>query len=272
MLSRRVQNENVFSNIQPSGHCPSARRASEQNFFQHHTKEVIVALLIHNRVISVTLKEHTDMSSSTGDNANESKSTNIVWHDQAVSQTARWGLNQHKGCVVWFTGLSGAGKSSVANQVEVLLNQNGIRTYLLDGDNIRHGLCKDLTFSTADRAENIRRVGQVAKLLADAGVVILTALISPYRADRDMVRGSVEEISSFYEIHVKASLSTCEARDPKGLYKLARDGKIKNFTGIDDPYEEPLQPELVLDSDSKSIEELASSMVEWLGPKIKLNP
>lgn len=199
-----------------------------------------------------------------------SKSTNIVWHDQSVSQEKRWKLNAHRGCVVWFTGLSGAGKSSVANQVETLLNEKGIRTYLLDGDNIRHGLCKDLGFSVEDRAENIRRVGQISKLMADAGVVVLTALISPYRSDRNMVRSSVEEIASFQEIFVKASLSTCEGRDPKGLYKAARSGKIKNFTGIDDPYEEPLQADMVLDSDTKSVEELASETVNWLTTKIQL--
>ncbi len=201
----------------------------------------------------------------------ERKDTNIVWHDQAVTQERRWKLNNHKGCVCWFTGLSGAGKSSVANQVELILNQKGIRTYLLDGDNVRHGLCKDLGFTAQDRAENIRRVGQVSKLMADAGVVVLTALISPYRSDRDLVRASVEEIVEFEEVFVKASLSTCEDRDPKGLYKMARQGKIKNFTGIDDPYEVPLKPNLVLDSDEKSIEELALETVDWLMGKIQLS-
>lgn len=200
----------------------------------------------------------------------ESKSTNIVWHNQSVDQNARWKLNQHKGCVCWFTGLSGAGKSSVANCLEVLLNQKGIRTYLLDGDNIRHGLCKDLGFSAEDRVENIRRVGQVSKLMADAGVVVLTALISPYRSDRDGVRDSVQDIAPFHEVYVKASLSTCESRDPKGLYQMAREGKIKNFTGIDDPYEEPLRPDLVLDSDSKTVEALANEALEWLESKLKL--
>jgi adenylylsulfate kinase len=197
-------------------------------------------------------------------------STNIVWHDQTVSQEKRWKLNNHKGAVCWLTGLSGAGKSSVANQVELVLNERGVRTYLLDGDNIRHGLCKDLGFSAEDRAENIRRVGQVSKLMADCGVVVLVALISPYRADRDLVRSSVGEIAPFMEIYTKASLSTCEDRDPKGLYKKARAGIIKNFTGLDDPYEEPLNPELILDSDSKSVDDLAKEMVEWLAEKIQL--
>jgi adenylylsulfate kinase len=199
-----------------------------------------------------------------------SKSTNVKWHDQAVSRVDRWKVNGHRGAVLWFTGLSGAGKSSVANQIEVLLNEQGIRTYLLDGDNIRHGLCKDLGFSVEDRAENIRRVGHVAKLMADAGVVVLAALISPYRKDRDMARDTVQEITTFIEVHVKASLATCESRDPKGLYKMAREGKIKNFTGIDDPYEEPLSPELVLDSDTKNVAELAGETVEWLKEKIVL--
>lgn len=200
-----------------------------------------------------------------------SKSTNITWHNQSVTRDNRWQLSGHAGAVVWFTGLSGAGKSSVANQVEVLLNQKNIRTYLLDGDNIRHGLCKDLGFSVSDRTENIRRVGQVAKLMADSGVVVLAALISPYRRDREEVRKSVEEINAqFVEVYVKASLSTCESRDPKGLYKRARDGTIKNFTGISDPYEEPEKPELLLDSDKKGIEELAEQTVSWLDSRLKL--
>jgi adenylyl-sulfate kinase len=211
-----------------------------------------------------------------------SKSTNTTWHDQSVSRENRWNQSGHKGCVVWFTGLSGAGKSSVANRVECMLqqqqqqeggggNSSTTRTYLLDGDNIRHGLCQDLGFSLTDRAENIRRIGQVAKLMADAGMVVLVALISPYRADRDSVRQSVMATDLlFCEIHVHASLSTCEGRDPKGLYQMARDGKLKNFTGIDDPYEAPLIPELVLDSDAKSVEDLAKETVSWLEGKIQL--
>ena len=199
-----------------------------------------------------------------------SGATNITWHDQQVSQESRWQLNGHRGCVLWFTGLSGAGKSSVANQVDAILNERGIRTYLLDGDNIRHGLCNDLGFSAEDRAENIRRVGEVCKLMADSGVVVLAALVSPYKADRDKVRASVETVASFMEIHVKASLETCEGRDPKGLYKLARDGKIKNFTGISDPYEEPIKPELILDSNSKNVADLANQTIAWLENKIAL--
>jgi adenylylsulfate kinase len=226
--------------------------------------------------ITTTLKTHELLSLSLCLEAihlsvmSSSNSTNVTWHDQAVSREERWKLSGHKGAVLWFTGLSGAGKSSVANQVEVQLNQKGIRTYLLDGDNIRHGLCEDLGFSLEDRAENIRRVGQVSKLMADAGMVVLVALISPYRGDRDSARKSVEEIGPFIEIHVKASLATCEGRDPKGLYQMARDGKIKNFTGIDDPYEEPLSPELTLESDSKTVVDLANETVSWLEGKIRM--
>jgi adenylylsulfate kinase len=198
------------------------------------------------------------------------KATNITWHSQTVSQNQRWAKAGHKGAVLWFTGLSGAGKSSVANQVEQLLNEEtgkSCRTYLLDGDNIRHGLCQDLGFSLEDRAENIRRVGQVAKLMADSGTIVLAALISPYRNDRDTVRASVEAVAPFVEVFVQASVSTCESRDPKGLYQMAREGKIKNFTGIDDPYEEPLKPEITLDSNSKSIADLAKDVVKYLDEK-----
>mmetsp|Transcript_18629 Transcript_18629/g.52061 ORF Transcript_18629/g.52061 Transcript_18629/m.52061 type:complete len:204 (+) Transcript_18629:82-693(+) len=201
-----------------------------------------------------------------------SSSTNITWHQSTVNQDDRWKLAGHKGAVVWFTGLSGAGKSSIANAVESTLNRkHKIRTYLLDGDNIRHGLCQDLGFSAEDRCENIRRVGQMSKLMADSGMVALAALVSPYKADRDGVRTMVEAMGvAFVEIHVEASVRTCEGRDPKGLYKMAREGKIKNFTGIDDPYEEPVAPELVLDSNHRSVAELAEETCAFLLEKIKL--
>ena len=152
----------------------------------------------------------------------------------------------------------------------MLNQQHQVRTYLLDGDNIRHGLCQDLGFSAADRTENIRRVGQVSKLMADSGVVTLAALISPYRVDRDSVRQSVQGVAPFLEIYVQASLDTCEGRDPKGLYKLAREGKIKGFTGIDDPYQEPSAPELILDSNNKGVEELAKEVCALIMEKVKL--
>eukprot|EP00980_Cylindrotheca_fusiformis_P007102 scaffold1489_cov194-Cylindrotheca_fusiformis.AAC.12 len=221
-----------------------------------------LSFVVSLQLIGYAIQQTTTMTSS--------QATNITWHDQKVDKESRWKLNGHRGAVLWFTGLSGAGKSSVANQVDAILNAKGIRTYLLDGDNIRHGLCKDLGFTIEDRAENIRRVGEVCKLMADSGTVVLAALISPYRADRDNVRKSVETSASFIEIYVKANLSTCEGRDPKGLYKLAREGKIQNFTGISDPYEEPEKPELVLDSNTMTVAELANQTSSWLEEKIKL--
>lgn len=189
--------------------------------------------------------------------------TNITWHDQHISRADREALNGHRGAVLWFTGLSGAGKSTIANAVDSLLHARGTHTYVLDGDNIRHGLNRNLGFSAADRSENIRRIGEVAKLLADAGLVTLTAFIAPYRADRDAVRGLLAP-GEFVEILCQASLATCESRDPKGLYKKARAGEIRDFTGIDAPYEAPERAELVLDSDSKTVAELAAEVVDYL--------
>ena len=193
----------------------------------------------------------------------EQKATNITWHEQRVSAEERAGLSGHRGVVVWFTGLSACGKSSVANEVDRRLHELGKRTFVLDGDNDRLGLNKNLGFSAEDRAENIRRVGEVAKLFVESGVVTLTAFISPYREDRDAARALLGE-GQFVEVFVKASLETCEARDPKGLYAKARAGEIKGFTGIDDPYEEPADPELVLDADDKGVEELAAEVIACL--------
>ncbi|MBS0849492.1 adenylyl-sulfate kinase [Citrobacter sp. JGM124] len=170
---------------------------------------------------------------------------NVVWHAHPVTQAQREELHRHRGAVLWFTGLSGSGKSTVAGALETALHAQGISTYLLDGDNIRHGLCRDLGFSEADRRENIRRVGEVAKLMVDAGLVVLTAFISPYREERQFVRELIGE-SCFCEIFVDTPLDICEARDPKGLYKKARAGELANFTGIDSAYEVPVNPELRL--------------------------
>ncbi len=197
---------------------------------------------------------------------NDKKASNITWHEHMVSREARNRLKGHRGAVLWFTGLSGAGKSTIANAVDYKLNQRGVHTYLLDGDNVRHGLNNNLGFSATDRTENIRRIGEVAKLMTDAGILALTAFISPYRADRDNVRVLLGE-DEFIEIYVQAALSTCESRDPKGLYKKARAGEIRGFTGIDDPYEEPQKPELVLDSDNKGIEDLADEVIAFLDGK-----
>jgi adenylylsulfate kinase len=202
---------------------------------------------------------------ATGNGNSEGK--NITWHQHVVSRRDRWmgKTGGHSGAVLWFTGLSGSGKSSVANQVDYLLhNQKNVRTYVLDGDNVRHGLCSDLGFSLQDRAENIRRVGEVAKLMADSGTVVLAAFISPYREDRDRIRQTVQDVAPFVEILVNASLEKCESRDPKGLYQMARDGKLKHFTGIDDPYEPPVKPDITLDSNLKSVDQLAEDVVQWL--------
>ncbi|MED3907336.1 MULTISPECIES: adenylyl-sulfate kinase [Geobacillus] len=191
------------------------------------------------------------------------KATNIVWHHSKVTKEDRQKLNGHKSVVLWFTGLSGAGKSTLSVEVEKELHQRGVRTYILDGDNIRHGLNKDLGFSAEDRKENIRRIGEVAKLMVDAGIVTLTAFISPYREDREMVRQLLGE-KEFIEIYVKCSLEECERRDPKGLYKKARAGEIKGFTGIDDPYEEPENPELVVETDKQTLEESVKQVITYL--------
>jgi adenylylsulfate kinase len=196
----------------------------------------------------------------------EQKATNITWHDHHVSRDERWRLAGHKGLVVWFTGLSGSGKSTVANVVDHRLHARGVHSYVLDGDNIRHGLNKNLGFSAEDRAENIRRIGEVAKLFVDAGVIAITAFISPYRADRDAARSLVGE-GEFVEIFVDCPIEICEKRDPKGLYQKARAGLIKGFTGIDDPYEAPLKPELVLTSAAKSPEQLADEVIAYLERK-----
>ncbi|EPE1852915.1 adenylyl-sulfate kinase [Cronobacter dublinensis] len=171
---------------------------------------------------------------------------NVVWHAHPVTAAQREQLHSHRGAVLWFTGLSGSGKSTVAGALEEALHQLGVSTYLLDGDNVRHGLCSDLGFSDDDRKENIRRVGEVAKLMVDAGLVVLTAFISPHRAERQMVR---EQLGAgrFIEVFVDTPLEVCEARDPKGLYKKARAGELRNFTGIDAVYEAPQAPEIHLD-------------------------
>ena len=190
-------------------------------------------------------------------------STNIVWHAHHVTREERSAQKNQRPCVLWFTGLSGAGKSTLANAVEALLYEKQHHSYILDGDNIRHGLNKGLGFSDADRIENIRRIGEVSKLLVDAGLIALTAFISPFRADRDLVR-SLFTGNEFIEIYVQAPLDVCEQRDPKGLYKKARAGEIKNFTGIDSRYEEPVSPELVVNTAQHSLEECARQVVTYL--------
>lgn len=200
----------------------------------------------------------------------EQKATNVTWHEHQVSKAERATLNGHPGSVLWFTGLSACGKSTVANTVDHLLHSEGKRSFVLDGDNIRMGLNKNLGFSPEDRTENIRRIGEVAKLFSSAGIITSTAFISPYKADRDLVRALLQP-GEFIEIYVNASLETCEARDPKGLYKKARAGQVPNFTGISAPYEAPDKPELVLDANTKSIDDLAQEVLAYLKSKNRLS-
>lgn len=198
----------------------------------------------------------------------EQKATNITWHDGDVSREDRNQLLKQKGCTLWFTGLSGSGKSTIAVALEKVLMERGHLTYRLDGDNIRFGINKNLGFSAEDRAENIRRIGEIAKLFVDTGVITLSSFVSPYREDRDNVRALHEEAGmDFIEVYVNVSLDTAEERDPKGLYKKARAGEIKNFTGIDDPYEAPENAELVLDGDNMSLEEEVTACMELLASK-----
>ena len=196
----------------------------------------------------------------------EQKATNITWHAGAITHEDRERLLNQKGIVIWYTGLSGSGKSTLAHAVEEKLFENGNISYVLDGDNIRHGLNKNLGFSPEDREENIRRIGEVSKLFADAGVIAMTAFISPYRADRDKARELVPE-GRFIEIYVKVPLDVAESRDPKGLYKKARAGEIKEFTGIDAPYEEPLNAELVIDTSEHSLGKSTDIVLNYLRNK-----
>ena len=193
------------------------------------------------------------------------KTKNLTAPDSKISIHYREARNGHRGCVLWFTGLSAAGKSSIANELESALFTRGLNTFVLDGDRIRHGLCSDLGFSPGDRRENIRRVGEVAALFAQAGLICIAAFISPYRRDRDLIRHMSD--GHFYEIYVNAPLSVCEARDPKGLYRKARAHKIRNFTGISAPYEPPLKPELELHTDqlsvSQSVETIVRQLKKW---------
>lgn len=187
---------------------------------------------------------------------------NIVWHHATVNRGRRQELNGHNSVLLWFTGLSGAGKSTLAHALEEQLHRHGCRTFVLDGDNVRHGLCTDLGFSHDDRTENIRRIGEMAKLFIDAGVIALTAFISPFRSDRQRVRDLLG--GDFVEIYVRCPVEVCEERDVKGLYKKAREGEIAEFTGISSPYEEPENPELVIDTAGRSVEECVDELKQFL--------
>jgi adenylylsulfate kinase len=191
---------------------------------------------------------------------------NIVWHNATITKEDRHRKNGHKSAILWYTGLSGAGKSTLANKVEEKLFERGYNTYVLDGDNVRMGLNKGLGFDAEGRKENIRRIGEVAKLFVDAGIIVSTAFVSPYTADRDMVRALMPE-GEFVEIYVAASLEVCETRDTKGLYKKARAGEIKNFTGISDPYEAPENAELIVDTGGQTLDESAEVVLNYLESK-----
>ena len=188
---------------------------------------------------------------------------NIVWHPASLEKKDRQLLNGHSSFVLWFTGLSGSGKSTLANEVDRQLYSIGRRSYTLDGDNIRHGLNRDLGFTNEDRIENIRRIGEVSKLFVDSGTIVLTAFISPFREDRALVRKLFEE-EEFIEVYLNCPLGVCELRDPKGLYKKARNGEIRNFTGIDSPYEPPVRPELTIDTSHQGVQGAAESIINYL--------
>jgi adenylylsulfate kinase len=192
----------------------------------------------------------------------EQKATNVVWHEHVVKREDLEKLHGHKGATIWFTGLSGSGKSTLANAVASKLHDMKVSTFVLDGDNIRHGLNKDLGFTAQERVENIRRIGEVAKLFSTAGVINLTAFISPYKSDRNLARSL--QADSFIEVYCQADLAVCESRDPKGMYKKARAGLIKNFTGIDDPYEVPEAPELSVPTGTQSLEACADQVIAYL--------
>jgi adenylylsulfate kinase len=191
------------------------------------------------------------------------KTENTVWHTQQVSKTQRADIKKQKACLLWYTGLSGSGKSTIANAVDALLFQRHCHSYLLDGDNVRHGLNGDLGFSDEERVENIRRISEVAKLFVDAGLIVSTAFISPFAADRAMAANKLEN-GEFIEVFIDTPIAVCEQRDPKGLYKKARAGEIKDFTGIDSTYEAPENPAIHIDTANKSIEQCAQQVVAYL--------
>jgi adenylylsulfate kinase len=200
------------------------------------------------------------------DSYNMKKSKNVIYHNATVTRERRNKLNRHKSVIIWFTGLSGSGKSTLAHSVEEELYKLGCRTFVLDGDNIRHGLSLNLSFSDNDRKENIRRIGEVAKLMMESGVIVMTAFISPFKENRNLVRGLLSQ-NDFIEIYCEASLEVCESRDVKGLYKRARSGEIRNYTGIDSPYEAPNNPELVVNTETESLKKSVDKVIAFLKNK-----
>ena len=198
------------------------------------------------------------------------KSNNIIYHQASVTRIRRNKLNDHRSVVLWFTGLSGSGKSTLAHSLEEKLFQRGCRTFVLDGDNVRHGLNSNLDFSDASRTENIRRISEVSKLMLESGLIVMTAFISPFKKDRYEAKKLISN-NDFFEIYCKATLEICEARDVKGLYKRARAGEIKNYTGIDSPYEEPENPDLIVDTDNETLEDSVSKILNFLEKNFLIN-
>ncbi|MEW6052265.1 MAG: adenylyl-sulfate kinase [Nitrospirota bacterium] len=196
----------------------------------------------------------------------ENTTHNTITHKSKVTREDRWKLNRHRSSLVWITGLPGSGKSTIAHELEHRLMQEGVRTFVLDGDNVRQGLCRDLGFSASDRKENLRRIGEVGKLFADAGILTIAAFASPYRADRLMVRRMFGE-GDYIEVYLKCRLEVCESRDPKGMYRKARCGEIQNFTGVSDPYEPPENPEILLETDTLSVGESVARILHFLQEK-----
>ena len=205
------------------------------------------------------------------DIVNENANENVVWHEHPVDKSIRSFMKKQRPCLLWFTGLSGSGKSTIAGAVESKLAERLQHTYLMDGDNVRHGLCGDLAFSEDDRNENIRRVGEVANLMVDSGLIVLTAFISPFKVNRRVVRDMLKE-GEFIEVFIDTPISECEKRDPKGLYKKARAGEIKDFTGIDSPYEAPENAEIVIKNIDVSIDDAANEVIEFLATRGYLKP
>ncbi|CAH8325913.1 unnamed protein product [Eruca vesicaria subsp. sativa] len=276
-LAIRASRPSIFCSL-PSLHGGSHRRPLRDGFLTLPTssnavdnpKLVVKTSSFHPVSAQASLTAFSETNVKEERINGDKKPENIMWHESSICRCDRQQLLQQKGCVIWITGLSGSGKSTVACALSKALFERGKLTYTLDGDNVRHGLNRDLTFKAEDRTENIRRIGEVAKLFADVGVICIASLISPYRRDRDECRSLLPE-GDFVEVFMDVPLSVCESRDPKGLYKLARAGKIKGFTGIDDPYEAPLNCEVVLkhtgDDDSCSPRQMAENIISYLQDK-----
>ena len=256
---KEINRVGMISEFQPKGYQSVSISGKEVRRKLKEGEDVDERIM--RKPVADILKEYLSSDDKTGQ-ADRKKSTNVVWHDSVISKERREKKNGHKGVVVWLTGLSGCGKSTIANALQKRLFEMGTNVFILDGDNVRHGLNGDLGFSPEDREENIRRIGEVAHLFAESGTIAVTSFISPYRQDRDKARNLNEE-GDFIEIHVTAPLSICESRDPKGLYKKARDGVISEFTGISAPYEEPENPEITLETDKLSVEESVDKIIDY---------